>query len=78
MICDTLLVPLRALDFLVVELDETKLCIVLVGIIRVPDPFGMRLKTRTRRSSRLIRGHLEGLCFLEPLMGLSMLIWRQS
>lgn len=51
------------------EVDETKLCILLVAAVRTPDPFGKRLKTRTRRSSGLLRGHLEGLCFLEPLNG---------
>lgn len=64
---------------LVVELNEIVVCLLLVVAVRIPDPFGMRLKTRSKRSSLSpIRGHLEGLCFLEPLMGLSMLIWRQS
>lgn len=65
--------------YLVVELDEIVVCLLLVAAIGIPDPFGMRLKTRSRRFSLSpIRGHLEGLCFLEPLMGLSILIWRQS
>lgn len=72
--------PLGLMIFcLVVELDEIVVCILLVAAVRSPDLFGMRLKTRSRRSSLSpIRSHLEGLCFLEPLIGLSMLIWRQS
>lgn len=38
-VCGTWRIPLRAHDFLVVELAETKLCILFVAAVRIPDPF---------------------------------------
>lgn len=63
------LVPLvsHVIFYLISELDEIEICILLVAAMKIPNSLGMRIKTRSRRSySSSMRGSSVRPLFLAP------------